>query len=103
MTRLMNHMERYSLSSCTPTTAAEPGMKTLPAIDFTSGYVQRSIGSRAVVPLLISSLILVLLLLADQFPRQGEKKPWRLFQNYFWDWYTLKYGDLVEPQMEFKP
>jgi hypothetical protein len=39
-------------------------MKASPWLDFSSGYVLRSI---------------------DQLPKQGEKAPWRQNQNYFTD------------------
>jgi cyclohexanone monooxygenase len=40
-------------------------------LDFTSGYVQRA---------------------ANQLPKQGDKKPWRLYQNYLLDLLTIRYS-----------
>ena len=55
----------------------------IPAIiNFTSGYVQRSIGT---------------------FPKQGSKTPWRLHQNYAKDLLTLRYGSLDDGALEFIP
>ena len=51
-----------------------------PFLDFTSGYVLRSI---------------------DQFPKQGVKAPWRLHQNYARDLLMLRYGSLEDGAMEF--
>jgi hypothetical protein len=55
-------------------------MKELPLLDFTSGYVQRSI---------------------DQLPRQGAVAPWRLYQNYAVDMLLLRYAPLRDRAMEF--
>jgi hypothetical protein len=51
-----------------------------PLIDFSSGYVQRAI---------------------DQFPRQGSKKPWRLYQNYVRDLFSLRFGAVSDKELEF--
>jgi hypothetical protein len=51
-----------------------------PLIDFSSGYIQRAI---------------------DQFPRQGSKKPWRLYQNYVRDLLSLRYGPVDDKALEF--
>ena len=40
-------------------------------VDFSSGYIQRAQG---------------------KLPKQGDKKPWRLNQNYALDIVALKYG-----------
>ena len=49
-------------------------------IDFSSGYVQRSI---------------------DQFPRQGSRAPWRLGLNYALDVITLRHGKINDGTMRF--
>jgi monooxygenase len=46
----------------------------------TSGYLQRS-----------SALL----------PRQGSKKPWKLYQNYALDLFALKFGQVNDGTMEF--
>ncbi len=46
-----------------------------PFLDFTSGYVQRAL------PLL---------------PKQGERRPWRLYQNYLLDLMTLRFGRIED-------
>jgi hypothetical protein len=51
-----------------------------PFIDFSSGYVQRSI---------------------DQFPKQGSKAPWRLYQNYALDILSLRFGAVSDDAMQF--
>lgn len=76
--RLLNHMERRGFRQCTPRCPA--GMAgERPLLDLSSGYVMRSI---------------------EEFPKQGSRKPWRLYQNYLLDLLTLKYG-AVDDSMEF--
>ena len=55
-------------------------VEELPILDFTSGYVQRSIA---------------------ELPRQGSVAPWRLYQNYALDLLTLRYAPLRDRAMEF--
>jgi monooxygenase len=78
VTRLLNHMDAYGYTVCTPT-APDATVPTEPFIDFNSGYVLRSI---------------------DTLPRQGATSPWRLHQNYFRDVRLLKRGP-VDDSMEF--
>jgi monooxygenase len=77
--RLLNHMHERRYSSCTP--RPDPAMPTQPFIDFSSGYVLRAI---------------------DRFPKQGSKAPWRLYQNYALDIFSLKYGALEDGTMQFQ-
>jgi len=77
--RLLNHMEETGLRQCTPR-KSDASMETAPWADFTSSYVQRNI---------------------DQFPRQGTKAPWRLYQNYARDLLMLRFGQVVDGVMEF--
>jgi monooxygenase len=76
--RLLNHMEEHGYGCCTPN--RDPSIAERPFIDFSSGYVLRSI---------------------DQFPKQGSKAPWRLHQNYALDMLNLKFGALEDGAMEF--
>ena len=77
--RLMNHMDRHGYIACTPR-QHDPSVTAEPLIDFSSGYIQRSI---------------------DQFPRQGSKKPWRLYQNYVRDLLNLRFGAVNDKALEF--
>ncbi len=77
--RLLNHMDRRSYRQCTPR-KNDPTVTEQPFIDFSSGYVQRSI---------------------DKFPKQGSKTPWKLYQNYLLDILTLKFGRVEDGAMEF--
>ena len=61
--RVLNHMAENGLTTCVPE-LDDPSVRKEPIIDFSSGYVQRSI---------------------DRLPKQGSKEPWRLHQNYLLD------------------
>jgi monooxygenase len=77
--RLLNHMDAHRYRLCTPENR-DPSIVELPFIDFSSGYVQRSI---------------------DKFPKQGSKAPWRLHQNYPLDILNLKLGSVEDSAMRF--
>jgi len=77
--RLINHMDRHGYRQCTPR-RNDPSVVEEPLINFSSGYVQRSI---------------------DQFPKQGSKMPWKLHQNYARDLLNLRFGSLDDGTMEF--
>ena len=77
--RLLNHMQRRGLRHFTPRNS-DATMTTQPWIDFSSGYVQRSL---------------------YKFPKQGSRAPWRLHQNYARDIMLLRFGRLEDGVMEF--
>jgi monooxygenase len=52
----------------------------MPLLDFTSGYVLRSL---------------------DEFPKQGSKEPWKLRQNYVLDIRTIRRGPIDDGAMRF--
>ena len=76
--RLLNTMRKRGLRQATPRIAGDDP-EHVPFLDFTSGYVQRAIG---------------------KFPKQGNRKPWKLNQNYALDLMALKFGS-VDTEMEF--
>jgi cation diffusion facilitator CzcD-associated flavoprotein CzcO len=78
--RLLNYMQRHHYKSCCPR-PNDPSVQPEPILDFTSGYVQRSVAA---------------------FPKQGSKKPWKLHQNYFLDLASLGYGAVTDAAMEFR-
>ena len=55
--RLLNHMDAHGYDAVHAVAERDPSVTEQPIIDFSSGYVQRSI---------------------DKFPKQGSKAPWRL-------------------------
>lgn len=77
--RLLNHMQQRGYVQCTPR-RQDSSMTEEPVLNFTSGYVQRAL---------------------DALPRQGSKKPWRLYQNYLLDLLTLRFGAVDDGTMEF--
>ena len=79
--RLLNHMDAHGYATCTPR-RPRTGVATQPFLDLKSGYVQRSVA---------------------QFPRQGLRAPWRLYQNYVRDILLLRHGGLDDDAMEFAP
>jgi monooxygenase len=76
--RLANHMDKKGFVSATPVAGAE--VRPVPFLDFTSGYVQRALGT---------------------LPRQGDRKPWRLNQNYLLDALALKLGRVEDGTLRF--
>jgi monooxygenase len=77
--RLLNYMDKHGYVSCTPHNV-DPSVTEEPWIDFTSGYVQRAIA---------------------EMPKQGSKRPWKLYQNYALDIMTLRFGRVDDGVMEF--
>ncbi|MBN9089487.1 MAG: NAD(P)/FAD-dependent oxidoreductase [Reyranella sp.] len=70
--RLLNHMDRHGWRVCTPHNG-DPTLQEEPWVNFSSGYIQRA--------------------LAHQ-PKQGSKRPWKLYQNYALDLLSLRFGRL---------
>jgi cation diffusion facilitator CzcD-associated flavoprotein CzcO len=77
--RLLNHMDEHGYDYCVPKNH-DPSITPEPMIDFSSGYVQRSIAN---------------------FPKQGSRRPWRLHQNYARDILDLRHASLDDGAMEF--
>jgi monooxygenase len=77
--RLLNHMDEHGYVQCAPQNR-NPSMAQEPFIDFSSGYVMRSV---------------------DLFPKQGPKAPWRLHQNYALDLLNLRFGAIEDGVMCF--
>jgi monooxygenase len=77
--RLLNHMAKTGQRQCTPR-RNDPSITEEPFANFSSGYIQRAVA---------------------KFPRQGSRRPWRLYQNYALDLMSIKYSGLVDGAMEF--
>jgi cation diffusion facilitator CzcD-associated flavoprotein CzcO len=77
--RLLTHMDENGYRQCTPRWSAAE-LPANPFIDLTSGYVQRS---------------------AHEFPKQGDRAPWRLYQNYVRDIILMKRGAIEDGALEF--
>ncbi|MEO5866489.1 MAG: FAD-containing monooxygenase EthA, partial [Sphingomonas sp.] len=76
--RLLNTMRVRGVRQATPRVGDE-ALSAQPFLDFSSGYVTRAM---------------------EKFPKQGNRKPWRLHQNYAKDLVSLKFGS-VDQGMEF--
>ena len=76
--RVLNHMDEHGYAQCMP--PRDPGVVPEPMIDFSSGYVQRSI---------------------HLFPKQSAKVPWRLHQNYPRDVRMLRHGAIDDGTLQF--
>ena len=77
--RLLNHMQKHGYVQCMPQNN-DPSVTEEPWIDFSSGYVQRSL---------------------HKFPKQGSKAPWKLRQNYALVILMLKFGKVDDGVMQF--
>jgi cation diffusion facilitator CzcD-associated flavoprotein CzcO len=77
--RLLAHMDATGTSTCVPE-LTDPSVVEEPLLDFTAGYVLRSL---------------------DQLPKQGSKLPWHLRQNYPLDLVELRHGGVEDGTMRF--
>ena len=76
--RLLNFMDERGYAQCVP--ECRTPVETEPMIDFSSGYVQRSI---------------------HLFPKQAAEPPWRLYQNYPRDIRMLRHAPIDDEALEF--
>jgi monooxygenase len=77
--RLLNHMDAAGCRIATPT-ASDPSIAEEPLLDFSSGYVLRSL---------------------DRLPKQGSKEPWKLRQSYPVDLRMLRHGQVDDGVIRF--
>jgi cyclohexanone monooxygenase len=78
--RLLAYMDRHRYGVATP--QGNTREARLPFLGFTSGYVQRAI---------------------DRLPKQGQRKPWRVYQNYLADLFAIRWARIEDGVMRFKP
>ena len=78
--RMLNYMDRHGYTQCTPR-QNDPSVRAEPWVDFSSGYIVRS---------------------RDKFPKQGNKVPWKLHQNYARDVLALRFGSINDGVIEYK-
>jgi len=79
LVRLLNRMDRSGARVAIA--RRDPAVSEVPFIDFTSGYVQRAL---------------------DLLPRQGARKPWRLYQNYVLDLVNLRFGRIEDGTLKLE-
>jgi cation diffusion facilitator CzcD-associated flavoprotein CzcO len=77
--RLLNLMDRKGYRYCMPRND-DPSLKAEPWVDFSSGYIQRAL---------------------EHQPKQGSRRPWKLYQNYALDLLSLRFGSLRDRAMTF--
>ena len=77
--RLLNHMRSSGMRQCTPV-PADDELERTPLLGLTSGYVTRT---------------------ADRFPKQADRSPWKVTQNYLYDYRQMRRSDVVDPEMVF--
>jgi len=77
--RMLQYLDDHGLREVRP--RRDPSIGEIPLLDFNSGYVTRSL---------------------PDLPRQGERLPWRLYQNYAFDRAMLGYGRIADRALEFR-
>ena len=78
--RMLNYMKQNNFSVCVPQFDYE-NMKSEPLLDFNPGYILRA---------------------GDVMPKQGSKAPWKVYQNYVKDVFSLKYADVKDKYLIYK-
>ncbi|WP_323762631.1 NAD(P)/FAD-dependent oxidoreductase [Maricaulis sp.] len=76
--RMLNHMEKTGTDIAIPQVPDD--IKPEPLLDFSSGYVQRALA---------------------HLPKQGDRAPWKTYQNYVQDMLTIRFGKLEDGYMTF--
>jgi cation diffusion facilitator CzcD-associated flavoprotein CzcO len=77
--RVLQHMTRHGYRMVTP--RYDPRLGSEPLLDFDANYIKRA---------------------ANILPKQGSRSPWKVYQNYIKDTFTLKYSKLEDGFLEFK-
>lgn len=77
--RLLRFMHSRQYQQCTPRNQ-DKTIEPLPFIQMSSGYIQRAV---------------------NRIPRQGDRAPWRLYQNYIKDWWQFKKHELDDGILVF--
>jgi cation diffusion facilitator CzcD-associated flavoprotein CzcO len=80
VTRILNHMEKHGYKVCLPQFKGD-NQDARPLLDFSAGYVQRA---------------------AKILPKQGSKDPWKVYQNYILDLFSLRLGDVKEKHLVYR-
>ena len=76
--RLLRYMDRHGFTIAVP--PRDTAVVPQPFLTFTSGYIQRALAI---------------------LPKQGSKRPWKLYQNYLLDLLSLRYGRIADGVLHF--
>ncbi len=76
--RLLAHMDEHGFTACRP--ERDPNIEEEPILNFSSGYVQRALPA---------------------IPKQGNVRPWKLFQNYVLDLLMIRHSKIDDGTMKF--
>jgi cyclohexanone monooxygenase len=71
-------MDRHGKTIAMPPREAD--MEAQPFLSFTSGYVQRA---------------------RHLMPKQGIRRPWRVYQNYLKDLFSMRFGRIADGVLRF--
>ena len=77
--RLIHHLDAIGMRQATPRDSTGD-VRPAPFLDLKSGYIQRA---------------------AHLLPAQGDRAPWKLYQNYALDLALLRYGKLEDGYLQF--
>jgi cation diffusion facilitator CzcD-associated flavoprotein CzcO len=77
--RLLDHMDARGATQVWPEPGEDVGVA--PLIDFNSGYVKRA---------------------ENRLPKQGDRRPWRLYQNYVLDLFSLRHAAIETEGLRFR-
>jgi hypothetical protein len=76
--KLINYMDRKGYDVVVP--KAEPVLSDEPFLNLNSGYIQRA---------------------KSALPKQGARRPWRVYQNYFADAMATRFGRIEDGVLQF--
>lgn len=77
--RLLKYLDRNQLKSFVPI-VNNASITRISLLNLNSGYIHRS---------------------EHEFPKQGSKVPWKLYQNWFLDYYTLRIKSVKDDNLKF--
>jgi monooxygenase len=80
LSRLLKYLDKTNYKSVSAK-VLEENLGTLPLINLNSGYIHRA---------------------KDILPKQGDKFPWRLYQNYILDFKALRIDTLKDKRLQFR-
>lgn len=79
VSRLLNKMSKHGYTSVTPRLKGD--IEEVPLLDFEASYVLRA---------------------REKFPKQGNRLPWKNYQNFYRDFIGLRLGYLNDDELEFR-